>query len=400
MRPAPGRLEIALTVPPGSRWLRGRRLERQFLDALGSWPEFLVLRDHARRNVLEVAKWLARYASWDEGTTRPTRARICERAGICESTWKAVRRRLEAWGFLGTVREGTTDRFRRPWVLYDPEAPGEAAVYVLAIPRCVRPRGQRPPALAAPASPETRPPTGTGSTPRSVEARLWRIGPRSRADSLAALAEQLRTGAGKTISKRRGARLAAPFARWGWQPADIAWAIDHSPDGRQHRFDLYAGQSAVRNPSGWARWRLALWLEPPAGDVPWSQRRPMPPASLQRAVARQQDHAARAAAQVPPAPEPVDVAPRIRAIREQLGMHRGQGKQLIRWIEYPDQAARAARTGGRPRQGRLWQPGPSPGTVWAVPEDRADLLFVQVWRFPNAPEDNYALADPPQEGDA
>jgi len=38
------------------------------------------------------------------------------------------------------------------------------------------------------------------------------------------------------------------------------------------------------------------------------------------------------------------------------------------------------------------QPGPLPGTVWAIIDDEpVDRLFVVVHHHPDAPEENYAL---------
>ena len=38
--------------------------------------------------------------------------------------------------------------------------------------------------------------------------------------------------------------------------ADLQFAVDHEPGGRQHRYDL----ATVRHPVGWLRFRLRLWL--------------------------------------------------------------------------------------------------------------------------------------------
>src|SRR5579862_5201016 len=97
---------IVSAVPAGSRRVRGRHLEKRYLEAIGAWPDFLELRADCRANVLAVAKVLARRASYRDGTSWPTRDRVCAQAGISVTTWKAARRRLEAWGFLGTVTGG------------------------------------------------------------------------------------------------------------------------------------------------------------------------------------------------------------------------------------------------------------------------------------------------------
>src|ERR1700684_2429074 len=129
----PGRAQVIAAVPGGSRRLRTPRIGRNYLDALTTWPELAELRPVARVNTLEVAKQLARRASWKDGTTRRGDRPWHVLAGVCCSTWKAARRRLEGWGFLGTVTEGTTPEFA-PMALARDEA-NTAAVYVLCVPR-------------------------------------------------------------------------------------------------------------------------------------------------------------------------------------------------------------------------------------------------------------------------
>jgi hypothetical protein len=50
------------------------------------------------------------------------------------------------------------------------------------------------------------------------------------------------------------AHITAPFA--DWTAADLVHAVDHWPDGRQHRTRL----TNVRHPAAWLRWRLSHWL--------------------------------------------------------------------------------------------------------------------------------------------
>lgn len=134
--------EIARAVPAGSRVLRSPDVERDYLAVVSTREEFLGLRADAREVTLSVAKWLARHASWTDGTTRPTRTLICALVGAVRgwrlhlslTAWKKARRRLEAWGLLGTVRQGSTERFR-PMALARRDAPNEASVWVLCIPR-------------------------------------------------------------------------------------------------------------------------------------------------------------------------------------------------------------------------------------------------------------------------
>lgn len=180
--------EIMRAVPAGSRVLRSPDVERDYLAVVSTREEFLGLRADAREVTLAVAKWLARHASWTDGTTRPTRTLICALVGAVRgwrlhlslTAWKKARRRLEAWGLLGTVRQGSTERFR-PMALARRDAPNEAAVWVLCIPKNLRKNGthkeagsaytlMRPPTRGIPPSPpgRSRPPArepGFAGTP-------------------------------------------------------------------------------------------------------------------------------------------------------------------------------------------------------------------------------------------
>jgi len=71
----------------------------------------------------------------------------------------------------------------------------------------------------------------------------------------------------RKISDERRARLMRPFARAGWSPADIRHALEHAPDGTQHRHS-----DAVRRPWSWAAYRLGLWLVRGRPVASWSQR--------------------------------------------------------------------------------------------------------------------------------
>jgi hypothetical protein len=256
----PGRAEIARAVPGASRRLRGRRIEKTYLDALTVQPQLLQLRADARANTLEVAKQLARHASYQDGTTRPTRARICQLARLCESAWKAARRRLETWGFLGTVTQGTTPEFS-PMALADPDGPNTAAVYVICIPRAV-PSPQvttrtRPPTPSSLLEGFRAPRARRRNPPKPEGPACGRAHPEAAAPGAAtAMAGVLRQAAGQGITEGWCAWLARPFAAAGWSTRDVLWAIDHEPAGPQHRLS-----AKVRHPVGWLRWRLGQWLD-------------------------------------------------------------------------------------------------------------------------------------------
>ena len=295
--PGPSRLEIALAVPSGSRRARS---QRAFLAALAADPELAELRCDARHNVMTCARIWARHACWRTLTTRPTRARVCEQARISVSTYKACRRWLEARGYLGLVSPGRTQRFR-PMALADPDAPNEAAVLVLAVPRR---KSLSRSAVAGQA--ENRPPTGSRREPclalrareasSKVKTRIARA-PRglpsvpphpdrpltgrakTRSDGLAAAAVvRDRSRQLAALSPEHVRHLARQFLAAGWTAADVLHALDHDPGGRQHGYT-----AAVRSAAGWARSRLAAWLD--------SAGAPLPSRSQVRAARRVVDQA-------------------------------------------------------------------------------------------------------------
>jgi hypothetical protein len=274
---AVSRAEIARAVPAGSRRARS---QRDFLRAALAAVELEQLRPDAAERMLEVARILARFASWSDRTTRPGRALICKLAGISVTTYKRCRRRWAAWGYLGTVREGTTAEFAS---FLHRDDPNQAPVYVLAIPRRkpmtaqVRDPGrtsgpppqsartvEKVPARGAERQTRGRPPSGR-TQPGSAAAP-------SGAAPADAMARVLRRAGGKTITEGWCAWLARPFAAT-WSPADLAWAIDHDPAGAQHRWT-----GKPRHPVGWMRSRLAIWLD--AGG------KPLPSRSQQLAASR------------------------------------------------------------------------------------------------------------------
>lgn len=260
------RAEIAWAVPAGSRRARS---QSQFLAAAVRCAELDAYREDRRRNLLEVARILARYASWDDRTTRPTRAVVCKLAGIKLSTWKVCRALWEKWGFLGTVRQGRTS-MARPAALDDGR--NEAAVYVLAVP--IEKRSK--PTTPAPVTPVTRPPTELRSSSCTTHTRARRETPERRtalrADSPAkpALPPALRKGAVlEKLSEQARAHFWRPFAAAAWTPADFLHAVNHLPSGRQHRRDLHD----VIYPAGWLRYRLAPWLDAAGVPVPSRSQR-------------------------------------------------------------------------------------------------------------------------------
>jgi hypothetical protein len=257
--------------------------------------------------VLECARIWARYASWEDRTTRPTRALVCALASIGLSTYKAVRRWLEQHGYLGTVTEGSTPWLHGPAALVDPGARNDAAVYVLAIPQ------RKPRHEPCSVTPVTRPPSGSRSelVQRPARAREDQDqdqgGPGSARAAFPVPATALRTGPGHTLSDRHVSQLARPFTAAGYSARDLAYAVDHDPSGAQHRLS-----ATVRHPAGWLRWRLSRWLGPDGT--------PLPPVTEIRAAAAERDRAEADARRAALASSTwIDPAGHAAAIRRQLG---------------------------------------------------------------------------------
>jgi hypothetical protein len=376
------RAEIAAKVPPGSRRARS---QKEFLEHLGEDPELAQLRADRLRNIAEVARILARYASWTDRTTRPTRALICRLAGISVSTWKVCRAWLEQ-RYLGTVRQGRTPMLRAGVLVAD-DAPNEAAVYVLCVPR--RKPSDQPPKLTKPVTRPLPPSRSEGCLPHA----------RARE---AIQAEPLRAGPGRKLTDEHVAAIGRPFLRAGWTAADLRHALDHPPSGLRHTMRI----SGVRSPAHWLAWRLSRWTTEP--DVCWQAFRELgrwaylpAPVPLDSPSARAwrdavpvgQVYLAESRRRAAAAARIVGEHPVARALREQLGWKRRPTEEArsVRWIHYATQADHRARRNGRPREGAVWAEGPAFGTVWVIPRDVAERTFALVHYHPASPEASYAL---------
>lgn len=244
---AVSRAEIARAVPSGSRRARS---QGEWLRAVHEAIALERPRPDFADRVLEAARVLARYASWTDRTTRPGRELICKLTGLPVCAWKRVRRRLEAWGLLRTVREGTTPEFASHLHHDDPN---QAPVWVLLVPRRKQMTAQlrdpdrrsapppqsartvgKVPARGAERQTRSRPPSGRAQ-PGSAAAPGGATAP-CGAGVADAMARVLRRAGGKTITDGWCAWLARPFAAAGYSAADLAWAIDHDPAGVQHRW--------------------------------------------------------------------------------------------------------------------------------------------------------------------
>ena len=267
---AVSRAEIARAVPSGSRRARS---QSEWLRAVHEAIALERPRPDFADRVLEAARVLARYASWTDRTTRPGRELVCKLTGLPVWAWKRVRRRLEAWGLLRTVREGTTPEFAS---FLHRDDPNQAPVWVLLVPR----RKQMTTQVRDPdqtSAPPPQPARAVGKVPARGAESQTRGGPpcgrpqsgsaaaASAAASADAMARVLRRAGGKTITDGWCGWLARPFAAAGYSAADLAWAIDHDPAGVQHRWT-----GKPRHPVGWMRSRLAIWLD--AGGKPRPSR--------------------------------------------------------------------------------------------------------------------------------
>jgi hypothetical protein len=292
------RAEIAWAIPAGSRRARS---QGQFLHALSCDPELAGLHSMFQAHVRDVARVLCRHASWEDRTTRPTRARIAEAVDVGLTTWKKCRRWLEDHGYLGTVRKGRMARFRRVLAAVLDNDRNDAAVYVLAVPAK---SGQLTRNAGLPGR-EARPPTSSRSEPGTTHTREASGTPGNRtalrADSPATPAVPLALRQGRVLEKlseRAVSHFWRPFAAASWTPADFRHAIDHLPGGAPHRRGLHD----VIYPAGWLRWRLAHWL---SGDgTPVASRSQRWAAGNARILAEREQRRAElarlAAAAVPP----------------------------------------------------------------------------------------------------
>jgi DNA-binding transcriptional ArsR family regulator len=267
------RAEIARAVPAGSALTRSGR---KFLAALEADPAVTAMRQHGRRNLLAVAAVYAGHVSRRAGTTWPGHAGVQAATGLREATVKRHVRWLREHGYLGTVRQGSTPATRRGARAGDGN---EAAVYCLTVPRpapCpARPRPQSAPptsrrrkSLLLENNPGARKRAGT---PRPAETRppAWRDGTLGRIPLPVLLA------------------IARPYTAAGWTPADIAYAVDHHPDGTPHW-----NTRRVRNPGGWARHRLSHWTAPDGTPARSRSGQLADQAAAHRARAVAQEHLA------------------------------------------------------------------------------------------------------------
>jgi hypothetical protein len=347
------RLAIIRAIPAGSRRARS---QRAYVRAVLADPVIAALRADAQRAVLELARILARHANWPTMTSWRPRARACAEIGssrdpsrpLSISAYKRARQVLEDRGFLGLVAQGWTSALRAG-PLDDREA--TSAVFVLTIPL---PRRDLSPGINGPLTgsrsdqegPHARETTASAtretvaasrrSSRFPMPAAAWSSvkAPKNRGEEERA-ADVLRDRCPplRRISARYVRHLVRDWFAAGWTPADLAFAVEHSPGGRHHGYT-----TEVEHVPGWLRSRLASWRDRDGRPVVSpGQRREADRARVraeQRSRLAERRAAAERAAQV-------DVAARVAGLREIV--------TAARWR----QAAVAA-------PGRGGRPGPRP----------------------------------------
>lgn len=310
------RLEIAAAIPRGSR--RARSQSHALAAAIAA-PELADVREDFADNCREFIRICVRYASWEDRTTRPTRARVCAQAKFSPSTFKACRRFWERLGYLGTVRQGWTPALRASSLVDDQDA-NAAAVYVLCIPAqksALRPRPTPPSRITRPLPLSRRDVVNPvrarearSSPDEPVKGRLGRRSAATLARSCRAQVAAVRAWTGLKLTERHAAAILRPWLAAGWSPADLSHALAYERGGRRHSGRV----DTIRDAQGWLEWRLSSWLGP--GRIPY----PSPSAERDAYAAakraaqdrRRTDDAAAAAAAVPAPPWVGELAAELR----------------------------------------------------------------------------------------
>jgi hypothetical protein len=351
---AVSRLQIARAVPAGSRRTRS---QKAWLREVLADPELGGWRADRRRHWEAMFRGLAAYMDWDTRTTRPTWARLAAMASsglepLHRSTVARCLRWLADRGYLGVVESGSTPDFR-PGILRRENDGNLAAVYVLtthgrnelkrtdvaptaktvqnenATPSVSR-RDLEGPRTRAREGAEIKikggedpAPPGLPLLPRGGRAPAAADRPEKRSDG-EGLARSLQDLAAvfRGLSPAHVAHLARAQLAAGWTPADVVYALDHQPGGRPWGFT-----ATIRHPAGWARARLAAWLEPDGtARASASQVRAAAAARNRAEAAARRDQAAELAA------TRVDPAGPAAKARAMLAARGGRVAQdLARW---------------------------------------------------------------------
>ncbi|WP_433426436.1 hypothetical protein ACQP1V_42905 (plasmid) [Microtetraspora malaysiensis] len=264
-------------VPEG---MRRATSQQEFTRAVKEHGDALALRCHGYRNLMLVATKLSDWADWTTLTTRPTEQRIADDTDLALSTVKRWVRWLRERGFLGTVEEGTTVRFRKGTRcgLDDDGLGNRAAVWVLCVPA--------PELDEEHARTDTLTDKTTTEPPSCTSRRGVHEGPtRARERSSSRRRNRISTtdGPAATPGTRKHAlqiaqklhdtdpvvarlspwyirHLTRDFVAAGWSADDVQHALNHHPDGTEWTY-TWTSRDQIRNVPGWVRFRLSAWLD-------------------------------------------------------------------------------------------------------------------------------------------
>ena len=303
---------ILRAVPEGS--MRVKRL-LGWLDTLVNSPGYMGRRSDFRLSIVKVARELAAAANARTKTTRPTWARLQDRAGVSRVTVHRVLRWLRGAGYLGLVGTGRQRKYAPKKADYDTD---DAALYVLCQPLSP---AQLEAAARSQVLSETLPaklgrnlPTGAdaheyhdqtqthkGGASRRQTDDHGRFAPRCRSQrderwlspwsptqrksglstggaarderlqqafTVRTLLPVLRAGGwkGRGLTVENVAHKIRPFHEAGWSAEDIVKAIDFRPDGTPWP---HTGAQGILWLDRWLVKRLSAWTR--QGEVLRSQ---------------------------------------------------------------------------------------------------------------------------------
>jgi hypothetical protein len=249
------KLRIFRAVPEGSRRARSQPAALRALEHhIAEQADLGRLRADAEKNALTVARALIFSAHWRTMTLRPGWDTLTDRTGLSRSTIQRVIRRLRDWGFLGIVSTGSTWRTRG--CRQDDEDGDLAAEYVLCVPAQEPVEITDSPSLLRQEE-RSKPHASARETAQEVTDRPWPMHqpPETRGQRLAATQRlQQQAPVLARLGDRHLRSILKPWYQRGWTPAQVLYALDHTPDGalRWHTAD-------VRHVPGWIRSRLAAW---------------------------------------------------------------------------------------------------------------------------------------------
>lgn len=249
------RIRIYRAIPEGSRRARSQPAALRALEHRISLEADLGrLRADAERNALNVARALVFSAHWKTMVARPGWDTLQERCGRSRSTIAKYLALFNEWGLLGRVRAGSTHRTRGH--KQGDEDGNLAGEYILCVPAPEPVEETRTPSLLRQEERRT-PHVRARETAQETTDRPWPMHqpPRTRGQRLAAT-QRLREQASvlARLSDRHLRSVLRPWWDRGWTPAQMLYALDHTPDGalRWHTQD-------VRHVPGWIRSRLSAW---------------------------------------------------------------------------------------------------------------------------------------------